>query len=232
MGIINLTAEEQRALARIDGRELDRLIEQALDHEQANPLYGLPLTSCGPYVSQQYCNFQRDLTAYREAKADRRRQETGERARRSGDRLSAAVEQMKHRMMAEAAEGQFFFVDDLLSPPLSFSDRLSFVVHYRWRKAVDDEWIRGSIEFTHSVRPHPVYTLPPKRKPTAAKIREQEQNDRYDAWKSLTDGACQHVRDYLREGKDPAAIPARFVVKTDGQGNLNNFSTRFWSAEI
>lgn len=33
MGIINLTAEEQRALARIDGRELDRLIEQALDHE-------------------------------------------------------------------------------------------------------------------------------------------------------------------------------------------------------
>nr|WP_305846531.1 hypothetical protein [Methylobacterium radiotolerans] len=48
MGIINLTAEEQRALARIDGRELDRLIEQALDHEQATPLYGLPLTSCGP----------------------------------------------------------------------------------------------------------------------------------------------------------------------------------------
>ena len=232
MGIINLTAEEQRALARIDGRELDRLIEQALDHEQATPLYGLPLTSCGPYVSQQYSNFQRDLTAYREAKANRKREETGDRARRSGNRLSAAVEQMKHRMTSEAAEGQFFFVDDQLSPPLSFSNRLRFVVHYRWRKAVDDEWNRGSIEFIHTVRPRPVYTMPPKRKPTAAKLREQEQNDRYDAWKSLTDGACQHVRDYLREGKDPAAIPASFAVKTDSQGYLNNFSTRFWSAEI
>ncbi|ACB28368.1 hypothetical protein [Methylobacterium radiotolerans] len=232
MGIINLTAEEQRALARIDERELDRLIEQALDHEQAIPLYGLPLTSCGPYVSQQYSNFQRDLTAYREAKANRKREETGERARRSGNRLSAAVEQMKHQLTTEAAEGQFFFVDDQLSPLLSFSDRLRFVVHYRWRKAVDDEWNRGSIEFVHTVRPRPVYTMPPKRKPTAAKLREQEQNDRYDAWKSLTDGACQHVRDYLREGKDPAARPASFAVKTDGQGYLNNFSTRFWSAEI
>lgn len=232
MGIINLTAEEQRALARIDGRELDRLIEQALYLEQATPLYGLPLTSCGPYVSKQYSNYQRDLTAYREAKANRKREETGERARRSGGRLSAAVEQMKHRMTTEAAEGQFFLVDDQHSPPLSFSCRLRFVVHYRWRKSVDDEWTRGSIEFTHTVRPHPVYTLSSKRKLTAAKLREQEQNDRYDTWKSLTDGACQHVRDYLRAGKDPAAIPASYVVKTDGQGYLNNFSTRFWSAEI
>ena len=231
MGIINLTAEEQAALIRLDIAELRTLIEQALDHEQANPLYGLQLSSCGPYVAQQYSYFQRDLIAYRQAKSGRKRDETGERARQSGNRLSSAVDQMQHRMETEAEEGQFFYVDDQVMPPLSFSDRLRFVVHYRWRKAADDAWVRGSIEFTHTVRPRPAYGMPPKRKPSAAKLREQEQNDRYDSWKSLADGACQHVRDYLRAGKDPAAIPAIFAVKTDGQGDLNNFSTRFWPDE-
>lgn len=229
MGIINLTTEEQSALTQLNATELRKLIDQALDHQQAIPLYGLQLSSCGPYVAQKYSNFQRDLTAYREARSGQKRDETFDRARRSGDRLAHAVDEMKHRMATEAAEGQFFFVDDQLSPPLSFSDRLRFVVHYRWRNSVDESWTRGSIEFTHTIRPTPVYGVPPKRKPSAAKLREQEQNDRYDTWKNLTDGACQHVRDYLLAGKDPAAIPTSFAVKSDGQGYLNNFSTKFWS---
>ncbi|GJE18234.1 hypothetical protein [Methylobacterium marchantiae] len=231
MGIINLTAEEQNALSRLDAAELRKRIDQALNDEQANPLNGLSLSACGPYVAQEYSYFQRDLSAYRQAKSGRKREETGDRVRRSGYRLSHAVDQMQHRMETEAAEGQFFHVDDQVMQPLSFSDRLRFVVHYRWRTTTDDAWVGGSIEFTHTVRPRPAYGVPPKRKPSAAKLREQEQNDRYDAWKSLSDGACQHVRDYLRAGKDPAAIPTSFAIKTDGQGYLNNFSTRFWSEE-
>lgn len=228
MGIINLSAEQQRALAGIESCALDKLIDQAFDQEQATPLYGLQLSSCGPYVAQQFSNFQRDLSAYRQAKSNRERDETSERARRSGYRLSAAVEQMKHRMETETAEGQLFFVDDQFPPLLLFSDQLRFVVHYRWREVVSDNWSRGTIEFTHTVRPRPTYGMPPRRKPSAAAQREQRENDRYDAWKSLTDGACQHVQEYLRMGKDPAAIPASFSVKTDGQGHLNNFSTKFW----
>lgn len=83
-------------------------------------------------------------------------------------------------METEAAEGQFFYVNDQLMQPLSFSDRLRFVVHYRWRKTVDDDWARGSIEFTHTIQPRPVYGVPTKRKPSAAKLRDQDHNDRYD----------------------------------------------------
>lgn len=103
MGIINLSAEQQRALAGIESCALDKLIDQAFDQEQA-PLYGLQLSSCGPYVAQQFSNFQRDLSAYRQAKSNRERDETSERARRSGYRLSAAVEQMKRRMNTKTAE--------------------------------------------------------------------------------------------------------------------------------
>ncbi len=61
MGIINLSAEQQRALAGIESCALDKLIDQAFDQEQAPRVM---VCSCHPVVptgTQQFSNFQRDL---------------------------------------------------------------------------------------------------------------------------------------------------------------------------
>jgi hypothetical protein len=137
---------------------------------------------------------------------------------------------MKQRLETEQKEAQLFIVDDQIMPPHRFSKHLSVRVSYRWRRTVDDEWTFGSITFVHDVDLRPDYATPiPKRKPSAAK-REQDQQDRlYQTWEHLMRGALYSVRDYFREGGDGDKIPDTFQATVDSHSRgLNNYSTQFW----
>src|SRR5712672_2652365 len=143
MGEINIPRDQQNALKAIDTNELDRLVDQAIQEERLGDLHGIPLTSCGPYISTKLHYFEQALAKHRAAKAPRKRAETKSALRRAGSDLSFAVEAMKRRMETEQKDGQLFYVDDQIMPPHSFSQRLSVRVGYRWRRAVDDDWTFG-----------------------------------------------------------------------------------------
>ncbi|WP_314951968.1 hypothetical protein [Bradyrhizobium cosmicum] len=229
MGEINIPRDQQIALASIDASELDRLIEQAIREERSGDLHRLALSNCGSYVATKLHFFERALAKHREAKALRKRAETESTLRRAGHDLSFAVGAMQRRMETEQKEAQLFVVDDQIMPPHRFSKHLSVRVSYRWRRTVDDEWRFGSITFIHEVDLRPDYTTPfPKRKPSAAK-QEQDQEDRlYQNWEHLMRGALCSVRDYFREGGDGDKIPETFQATVDSHSRaLNNYSTRF-----
>lgn len=61
MGEINIPQDEQEALKAIDAKELDKLVERAVQEERLDDLYHLPLTSCGPYVAAQLHAFEQAL---------------------------------------------------------------------------------------------------------------------------------------------------------------------------
>src|SRR3546814_781659 len=173
MGEINIPHDQQGAIAAIDARELDRLIEQAIREERSSDLHRLALANCGSYIATKLHSFDRALAKHREAKAQRKRAETGDALRRAGRDLSFAVGAMKQRLETEQKEAQLFIVDDQIMPPHRFSKHLSVRVSYRWRRTVDDEWAFGSITFVHDVDLRPDYATPiPKRKPSAAKDRK------------------------------------------------------------
>ncbi|MBK3661085.1 hypothetical protein JJE66_07455 [Bradyrhizobium diazoefficiens] len=230
MGEINIPRDQQNALNAIDDNELDRLVDQAIREERLGDLNRLPLTSCGPYISKKLHYFEQALAKYREAKAPRKRAETGHTLQRAGSDLSFAVDAMKRRMEEEQKEGQVFYVDDQIVPPYRFDKRLSVRVSYRWRRTVDDEWTFGSITFVHDVDLRPDYTTPvPKRKPSAAKQEQDRQNELSQTWQHLMRGALYSVRDYFREGGDGDKIPDTFQATIDSYTRgLNNYSTQFW----
>jgi hypothetical protein len=230
MGEINIPRDEQTALTAIDASELDRLIEQAIREERSADLHRLPLANCGSYVAKQFYNFEQTLAKHRQAKAPRKRAETDVALRRAARNLSFAVGAMKQRMETEQKEGQLFFVDDQIAPPYRFSTRLSVRVSYRWRRTVDNEWTFGSVTFIHDVDPRPDYTTrAPKRKPSAAKLKQDLQNRLYQTWEHLMRGALYSVRDYFREGGDGNKIPNTFQATVDSHSRgLNNYSTQFW----
>lgn len=58
MGVINLTEEERTALAAINERELDNLIDRACDDARLGDLYHLPLSRCGLYVGSKLYYFE------------------------------------------------------------------------------------------------------------------------------------------------------------------------------
>jgi hypothetical protein len=230
MGEINIPQDQQVAIAAINDSELDRLIEQAIREERSGDLHRLALAKCGPYIATKLHHFDRALAKHREAKAPRKRAETGDTLRRAGHELSFAVGAMKQRLETEQKEAELFIVDDQIMPPYHFSKHLSVRVSYRWRRTVDDEWEFGSITFAHDVDLRPDYAAPaPKRKPSAAK-REQDLQDRlYQTWEYLMRGALYSVRDYFREGGDGDKIPDTFQAKVDSHSRgLNNYSTQFW----
>lgn len=230
MSAINLTQNEKDALASIDTTELDKAIDRAMDEERSGALLTFRLSSCGPYVSNKLNIFLRDLADHAQAKSSRKREETGDRLRRAGYNLVAAVIQMKQRMKEEEEDGQFFYVDDNIYHPFSFSNRLSVTVYYRWRKLMTDTWTSGSIRFDFDAKPRPTYGVPvPKRKPSVAKQEEMRQADLSDTWERLMRDALYSVRDYLKEGRDPTLIPNTFQARPDAHsGYLNNYSTQFW----
>ncbi|MDO9413559.1 MAG: hypothetical protein Q7T81_13390 [Pseudolabrys sp.] len=231
MGEISIPSDEQAALAIIDARELDGLIDQAIRDEQFSGLRALPLAKCGLYVATSLQYFERALAKHREAKAARKREETGDAFRRAGRELSFAVRAMQRRMEAEQQEAQFFVVDDRILHPLHLSRCLSVRVNYKWRPTTNDEWKHGSITFVHEVDLRPDYSTPaPKRKPSAAKREQNLQNRLYQDWGHLMKGALYAVRDYFREGRSGDEIPDSFKAIVDPHSRvLNNFSTRFWS---
>ena len=230
MGEINIPRDQQNALQVIDVDELSRLIDQAIREERSVDLRRLPLTSCGPYISTQLHYFEQALAKHRVAKAPRKRAETENTLRRAGSDLSFAVGAMKRRMETEQKEAQLFFVEDQIIPPQHFSERINVTVSYRWRRAVDDEWTFGSITFAHKVDLRPDYTIPGlKRKPSAAKQKQELQDKLYQVWEYLMKGALYSVRDYFREDGDGQQIPATFQVTVDSHTrDLNNYSTQFW----
>lgn len=230
MGEINIPRDQQNALKAIDTNDLDRLVDQAIREERLGDLYGLPLTSCGPYISTKLHYFEQALAKHRVAKAPRKRAETENALRRAGSDLSFAVGVMKRRMETEQKEGELFYVDDQIMPPHRFGECLSVRVGYRWRRTVDDEWTFGSITVVHNVDLRPDYTIPvPKRKPSAAKQEQDRQTKLYQTWEHLMRGALYSVRDYFKEGGDGDKIPETFQATVDSYSRgLNNYSTQFW----
>lgn len=230
MGEINIPRDQQIAIAAIDASELDRLIDQAIREERSGDLHRLPLSNCGSCIGTTLHSFDRALAKHREAKAPRKRAETGDALRRAGHDLSFAVGAMKRRLETEQKEAQLFVVDDQIMPPHCFSKHLSLRVSYRWRRTIDDEWTFGSITFVHDVDLRPDYTTSaPKRKPSAAKQEQDLQNRLYQIWERLMRGALYSVRDYFREGGDGNKIPDTFQAIVDSHSRgLNNYSTQFW----
>ena len=230
MGEIYIPRDQQIALAAIDASELNRFIEQAIREERSGDLHRLPLANCGSYIATQLHSFEQALAKHREAKAPRKREETGDALRRAAYDLSFAIGAMKQRLETEQKEGQLFSVDDQVTPPYRFSKPLSVRVGYRWRRTVDDEWTFGSITFVHDVDLRPDYATPvPKRKPSAAKQEQDLQDRLYQTWEQLMRGALHSVRDYFRDGGDGDKIPDTFQTTVDSHSRaLNNYSTQFW----
>ncbi|MGE0294222.1 MAG: hypothetical protein AB7P97_17875 [Hyphomonadaceae bacterium] len=230
MGEINIPRDQQIALAAIEARELDKLIDQAIRDERSGDLHHLGLANCGSYVATKLRYFNEALAKHRDAKAPRKREQTGDVVRRAGHDLSFAVGAMKRRMETEQKEAQLFSIDDQIMQPYRFSKHMSVRVSYQWRRTIDDDWKHGSITFAHDVDLRPDYTTPaPKRKPSAAKREEDLQNRLYQIWEHLMRGALYSVRDYFRDGGDGDKIPETFKVTVDSYTrDLNNYSTQFW----
>lgn len=230
MGDINIPRNEQEALRGIDTELLRKLIEQCLNDERPFALRELPLHDCGLFVLTRRHAFERALDAYGNAKSSKKRANTLYDARRAGDALLAAVQQMQHRMEVEVEEGERFFIDDFFIPPHSLGTKLSVRVSYRWRSPPAEPWTHGDITFLYDVDLRPDYTQPlPVRKPSAAQQKRERQEMLYREWERLKDHALYSVRDYFRGGGNGADIPKVFRVKLDTYTRgLNNFSTRFW----
>lgn len=230
MAEINITSDEQVALAAIDNGELDRAIERAIQEETSEYVHRLPLAKCGSYIETELRRFEQALVRYRQDKAPRKRSETGDALRRAGQNLSFAVGAIKRRMETEQQEAELFYVDDQIAPLFPFTKRLSVTVRYRWRRTVDDKWRFGSIAFVHDVDLRPGYKSPaPKRKPSPAKQEQDRQQMLYETWEHLMRSALYSVRDYFRDGGDGDKIPDTFRATVDAHSRrLNNYSTEFW----
>lgn len=233
MSAMYLSEQEKAALKATDIRQVEELIDQAMWDVRTTSLHDLSLASCGPYVAERLRWFERDLAEYAKAKAAKKRAETQTRARRAGSDLLYAIRDMRRRMAEEEKETELFRVDDVISPPHRFRDRIEVRVGYRWRGAVDDEWAYGSISFIQDVDMHPDYTLPaPKRKPSAAKQEDARQDTLYKHWDHLVTLALHAVRSYLKSGGDGSVIPKTFQTKTDERSRwLDNLSCNFWEKQ-
>lgn len=226
---IYLPDDQRTAIAVIDTRKLDELLDQAIQEERSGNLHSLHLTGCGTYIATRFHSFQQSLSKYREAKSPRKRTETGNYLESVRRDLVFAVQSMQRRVAEEKKDEQYFHVRGEFAPPYSFGKRLSARVSYRWRKTVDDEWIHGSITFIHDVDLTPDYSQPrPKRKPSAAKQQQEAQRQLSDTWERLMRGALYSVRDYFRQGCEAGNIPEIFQAKVGSSGFLDNYSTVFW----
>lgn len=228
---INLPRDVQQALKSIDVGALERSIEACLDTQRvASALREYRLDSCGLFVANKLRAFEAALKEYAGAKAAKKVAETGSRARRAGGELAGAVRWMQHRLESEEKEHQLFFIDDQIVPPSRFGKQLSVPVSYRWRTSADAAWTHGSITFSYVHDPRPDFNVPPpKRKPSASQQERDRQDELWRQWEQLRDGGLQSLAEYLREGRDGAAIPKEFQARVDDRDRrLNSHSCRFW----
>jgi hypothetical protein len=230
MGEINIPRDERNALKAVDTNVLDKLIEQCLREGRLDALQILRLESCGAYAASKLREYENALAEHSKAKAAKKRVETEHRVLRAGSDLAHAIRQMKHRLETEETEGQFFYVDDQIMPPYRCSERVTVRVSYRWRRVPEDEWVHGSILFSHDVNSRPDYAVPlPKRKPSAAKQERDRQDKLYREWEHLMRLGLHSVREYFRCGGNGASIPQTFQARTDPYTRgLNNYSAEFW----
>lgn len=228
MGEINIPRSQQDALKAVDTSTLDKVIDECIADESAAALQLFRLTSCGEYVANRLRVFERAMNRHCEAKSARKRAETEYELRTAGDDLAHAVSQMKHRLEVEAEEGLNFYVEDQFMWPDYFTERLTAQVRYRWRRSISDGWEFGSITFIHKACSSLDYVVPAtKRKPSAAKLKQDLQDKLRDEWEYLMSLGLQAVRQYFREGRDGSGIPESFHVRAERR--LNNFSADFWA---
>lgn len=230
MSKLNLLCHHRDAIKAIDTDALDELIEQSLYDERPDALRDIQLGRCGTYVVSHLRMYETALAEYRNAKSARKRADTGDRARRAGDDLAHAVLNMKHRVETEEHDEQFFRINDIVTAPLIFTERMSIQVNYQWRKTLEDEWAYDSITFLHQAKLQPEYAvIRPGRKLSSAKLKQKRQDELFSEWEHLKRLAFESVQQYFKDGGDGAAIPETFQVVTDQHnGMLNNFSARFW----
>lgn len=228
--MINLTDREKTAISDIDERELESLIDKALQNERVGGLHQLFPSDCGSYLATELHKFERSLRELAESKSAQKRERKRSEAMRAGRNLSFALSQMKDRVKREIEDGLMFYVDDHIFWPHHFHKDLRVSVSYKWRQTVENPWTHGRIEFNHQHNPRPDYTAPhPKRKPSAAKQKQDLQDALSREWEHLKDLALFSVRDFFREGGDGSKIPASFKAVPDQRtSRLNNFSAKFW----
>ncbi|MCB4805881.1 hypothetical protein QO001_006110 [Methylobacterium brachiatum] len=234
MSGINLTTEEKAALDAIDEADLDRLIDDAVEGGRPDALRRLPLRRCGPYVANTLRNFEQALSRFDAARSAAKRASTEEDARRAGRKLSYAVSEMKHRREQEEREGKLFHIDDaMIHHPIRPGRNMSVTVHYRWRRSEAEAWTRGDITFAYVHDPRPDYAREAYRpKLSAARKRQEEEEELLRTWERLRDSALSSVQEYLRDGKDAEKIPRTYAATVDAHhGRLNNYSTDFWRIE-
>ncbi|RSY81078.1 hypothetical protein DAH66_15410 [Sphingomonas koreensis] len=230
MSSLYLSHREMTAIKAIDIREVERRVSQALYEGRPSALYELQLSGSGSHIASRLHRYERDLANYAKAKAATKRSETRSRAWSSGHDLVDAVRDMKGRVEEQEEETQLLRIDDQISPPYRFGDRVEVRVGYQWRASADAAWAFGAITFFHNVDMRPDYTRPqPARKPSAAKLEEQRQETLFRYWDHLRMLALHSVREFLKSGGDGSTIPKEFEAKparTDR--HLNNFSCDFW----
>jgi hypothetical protein len=95
--------------------------------------------------------------------------------------------------------------------PSRFKKRMEVRVSYRWRRSVDDDRTHGVIAFRHEVSGRSAFLTPTyKRKPSAAKREEDEQDRIYRIWEMLRRGALHSVHEYLRTRGGGEDIPETY----------------------
>ncbi|MBF8803503.1 hypothetical protein [Pseudomonas asiatica] len=233
MTYINLPSNQQAAISDVDETALRAAVRKCLEEERIGPIHGLGLSDCGPYVGAKLHAFQLAIAEYNKAKAHAKRECTRQDVLYAGNDLIHAVQQMKGRLETERQEGELFFIDDQIRPPLHLSKRLSVQVSFRWRASLSANWKHGYLTFIYDFSPQPSYTLPlPKRKPSAAQVARDLEDSLYREWERLKAQALFSMREFFREGGDGDAVPEVFAVRPSPYGGgLSNFSCNFWQPE-
>lgn len=229
MGELNVPRNEAEALKAIDTKLLASLMDQSIREERPSGLGTLRLNCCGPFVATHLRAFERAISAHASAKSAKKRAETDYDVRKTGRDLEHAVQLMKDRVAAEEKEGQLFFIEDHVMPPINFSEQLSVRVSYRWREGMEAKWKHRSTTFSHDFVSRPTYMGPTSaRKPSKASQERDRQERLYRQWEYLKMLGLHAVRDHFRQGGDGDTIPEIVRAKTDPHTlNLHNFSARF-----
>lgn len=207
---INMTRDEKEAVSEIDRSQLQRMVDKCIHEERTGEIHGLGLFRCGLYVASALRNFERALADYSKAKSSKKREDTRTRVLLAGSDLVHAVQAIKDRAEAGERDGQFFYVEDQILPPVSLRDQLTVRVSYKWRRSVDESWAHSSITFSHTAVSRADNSQPaPIRKPSVAKVRQVREVRLYGEWEHLRNLALCSVRDFFKSGATGAQFRPR-----------------------
>lgn len=224
MSYSDISHAARKALKAIDESELEKCIDKCLYEEQSYYLQDLRLYDCGPYVTQQLFCFEKAVTALQISKSSKKREEARYAALKAGRDLTAAFSQMRAGVSEVEAEEVTFSVDEQNFPPTTFSERLFVRISYSWRIDQNADWQFGNITFSYLAVEQPSYfSIEPARKISAARQKQEKQEDLYRTWEHLKAICKESVHNYLKGGRDGSQIPKTFTVKS-----LNNFGANFW----